>query len=88
MLSLTLLFPLLTQRFGYLDKGLLLSGYLGIVLIGFFASGIRDADVLNVQESTRCSIDEFRHPHNAVDDRFALSPWGTDNPIPELPVAP
>lgn len=34
MLSLTLLFPLLTQRFGYLDKGLLLSGYLGIVLIG------------------------------------------------------
>lgn len=33
MLSLTLLFPLLTQRFGYLDKGLLLSGYLGIFLI-------------------------------------------------------
>ena len=34
MLSLTFLFPLLTQRFGYLDKGLLLSGYLGIILIG------------------------------------------------------
>ena len=33
MLSLTFLFPLLTQRFGYLDKGLLLSGYLGIFLI-------------------------------------------------------
>ena len=42
MLSLTLLFPLLTQRFGYLDKGLLLSGYLGIVLIGssFLALGM------------------------------------------------
>lgn len=42
MLGLTLLFPLLTQRFGYLDKGLLLSGYLGIVLIGssFLALGM------------------------------------------------
>ena len=33
MLGLTLLFPLLTQRFGYLDSGLLISGYLGIILI-------------------------------------------------------
>lgn len=33
MLALTLLFPLLTQRFGHLDTGLLLSGYLGILLI-------------------------------------------------------
>ena len=42
MLSLTLLFPLLTQRFGYLDPGLLISGYLGIILIGssFLALGM------------------------------------------------
>ena len=42
MLSLTLLFPLLTQRFGYLDNGLLLSGYLGITLISssFLALGL------------------------------------------------
>ena len=42
MLSLTLLFPLLTQRFGYLDRGLLISGYLGIILIGssFLALGM------------------------------------------------
>ena len=42
MLSLTLLFPLLTQRFGYLDTGLLLSGYLGILLISssFLALGL------------------------------------------------
>ena len=35
MLALTLLFPLLTQRFGYLEMGPLLSGYLGIILISF-----------------------------------------------------
>ena len=42
MLGLTLLFPLLTQSFGYLDSGLLLSGYLGIVLISssFLALGM------------------------------------------------
>ena len=33
MLALTLLFPLLTQRFGPLDTGLLLSGYVGLLLI-------------------------------------------------------
>ena len=33
MLGLTLLFPFLTQRFGHLDLGLLLSGYLGVILI-------------------------------------------------------
>lgn len=33
MLALTLLFPLLTQRFGPLDAGLLLSGYVGLLLI-------------------------------------------------------
>ena len=42
MLGLTLLFPLLTQRFGYLDSGLLISGYLGIILISsaFLALGL------------------------------------------------
>ena len=42
MLALTLLFPLLTQRFGYLDAGPLLSGYLGIILISssFLALGL------------------------------------------------
>ena len=41
-LGLTLLFPLLTQRFGYLDSGLLISGYLGIILISsaFLALGL------------------------------------------------
>ncbi len=33
MLGLTLLFPLLTQRFGHLDIGILLSGYFGLILI-------------------------------------------------------
>lgn len=36
ILGLTLLFPFLTQRFGYLDIGLLFSGYLGVILITFF----------------------------------------------------
>ncbi len=42
MLGLTLLFPFLTQRFGYLDIGLLLSGYLGVILISaaFLALGL------------------------------------------------
>ena len=42
MLSLTLLFPLLALRFGYLDSGLLLSGYLGVILISasFLALGL------------------------------------------------
>ena len=35
ILGLTLLFPFLTQRFGYLDIGLLFSGYLGVILITF-----------------------------------------------------
>ncbi|RKU24072.1 ABC transporter permease [Candidatus Poribacteria bacterium] len=35
ILGLTLLFPFLTQRFGYLDIGLLISGYLGVILITF-----------------------------------------------------
>ncbi len=33
MLALTLLFPFLTQRFGQLDGGLILSGYLGLILL-------------------------------------------------------
>ena len=42
MLSLTLLFPFLTQRFGHLDVGILLSGYLGVILISaaFLALGL------------------------------------------------
>ena len=42
LLGLTLLFPLLTQSFGYLDGGLLLSGYLGVILISasFLALGL------------------------------------------------
>ena len=42
LLGLTLLFPLLTRSFGYLDSGLLLSGYLGIILIStaFLALGL------------------------------------------------
>lgn len=42
MLSLTLLFPFLTQRFGYLDIGLLLSAYLGVILVStaFLALGL------------------------------------------------
>lgn len=42
MLSLTLLFPFLTQRFGYLDMGILLSGYIGVILIAssFLALGL------------------------------------------------
>ena len=42
MLSLTLLFPFLTQRFGYVDIGILLSGYLGVILIAssFLALGL------------------------------------------------
>ena len=42
MLGLTFLFPFLTQRFGYLDNGLLLSGYFGIILISssFLALGL------------------------------------------------
>jgi ABC-2 type transport system permease protein len=42
MLALTLFFPLLVQRFGPLDIGALLSGYLGVVLIGssFLALGL------------------------------------------------
>ena len=42
MLVLTFLFPLLTRRFGHLDLGLLLSGYLGILLISsaFLALGL------------------------------------------------
>ena len=42
MLGLTLLFPFLTQRFGHLDIGLLLSGYLGVILIAssFLALGL------------------------------------------------
>ena len=42
MLNLTLLFPFLTQRFGHLDIGLLLSGYLGVILItsSFLALGL------------------------------------------------
>jgi len=42
MLALTLLFPFLAQRFGPLDSGVLLSGYLGVILIGssFLALGL------------------------------------------------
>lgn len=42
MLVLTLLFPFLTQRFGPLDGGILLSGYLGLILISscFLAFGL------------------------------------------------
>lgn len=42
MLGLTLLFPFLTQRFGPLDGGVLLSGYLGLILISscFLAFGL------------------------------------------------
>ena len=42
MLALTLIFPFLTQRFGHLDGGLILSGYLGLILIGscFLAFGL------------------------------------------------
>ena len=42
MLALTLLFPFLVQRFGPLDSGVLLSGYLGVILIGssFLALGL------------------------------------------------
>lgn len=42
MLALTLLFPFLVQRFGPLDNGVLLSGYLGVLLIGsaFLALGL------------------------------------------------
>ena len=42
MLGLTLLFPFLTQRFGHLDIGPLLSGYLGVLLItsAFLALGL------------------------------------------------
>ncbi|MDE0635528.1 MAG: ABC transporter permease subunit [Candidatus Poribacteria bacterium] len=42
MLFLTLLFPFLTQRFGALDGGVLLSGYLGLILISscFLAFGL------------------------------------------------
>ncbi len=42
MLALTLFFPLLAQRFGPLDGGVLLSGYFGIILIGssFLALGL------------------------------------------------
>ena len=42
MLTLTLLFPFLTQRFGPLDSGVLLSGYLGLILLSscFLAFGL------------------------------------------------
>ena len=42
MLALTLFFPLLTQRFGPIDSGVLLSGYFGVILIGssFLALGL------------------------------------------------
>ena len=42
MLTLTLLFPFLTQRFGPLDLGLLFSGYLGLILLSscFLAFGL------------------------------------------------
>lgn len=42
LLFLTLLFPFLTQRFGPLDSGVLLSGYLGLILISscFLAFGL------------------------------------------------
>ena len=42
MLALTLFFPLLARRFGPLDGGTLLSGYLGVTLIGssFLALGL------------------------------------------------
>jgi ABC-2 type transport system permease protein len=42
LLALTLLFPFLTQRFGSLDGGVLLSGYLGLVLLSscFLAFGL------------------------------------------------
>lgn len=42
MLGLTLLFPFLTSRFGPLDIGVLLSGYLGLILISscFIAFGL------------------------------------------------
>lgn len=42
MLTLTLLFPFLIQRFGPLDSGVLLSGYLGLILISscFLAFGL------------------------------------------------
>ena len=42
MLGLTLFFPLLAQRFGPLDSGVLLSGYFGVILIGssFLALGV------------------------------------------------
>ena len=42
MLVLTLFFPLLTQRFGPIDSGVLLSGYFGVILIGssFLALGL------------------------------------------------
>ncbi len=42
MLALTLLFPILTQRFGPLDGGVLLSGYFGLILLSscFLAFGL------------------------------------------------
>lgn len=42
MLALTLLFPFLTQRFGHLDVGLILSGYFGLILLSscFLAFGL------------------------------------------------
>ncbi|MCE2401015.1 ABC transporter permease subunit [Candidatus Poribacteria bacterium] len=42
MLFLTLLFPILTQRFGALDGGVLLSGYFGLILLSscFLAFGL------------------------------------------------
>ncbi len=42
MLALTLLFPFLTQRFGPIDGGLILSGYFGLILLSscFLAFGL------------------------------------------------
>ena len=87
MLGLTLLFPFLTQRFGYLDIGLLLSRLSRCYSNRFFVFGVRAIDVLNVQEPTRCGTDEFWHSYNTLGDTaHSSSRGGTIGNFPELSV--
>ena len=54
ILGLTLLFPFLTQRFGYLDIGPPIQRLSRCYPDYFFLFGIGFTHVINVQESTRC----------------------------------
>ena len=72
MLGLTLFFPFLAQRFGPVDAGPLLSGYLGLLLIGsaFLSLGLLMSSMS--KKPTRCGPDRLRIAHHIMGNRRVI----------------